>query len=76
MALLCLACSSPVQPSPRCTADLTHNGFGQTPNALILKAQRTRSGLIDAQDCLAQPCFATAALSSIAKGCTCLLRIP
>ena len=35
-----------------------------------LKAHRTRSGLIDAQDCLAQHCSVTAALSSVSKGCT------
>jgi hypothetical protein len=37
---------------------------------LTLKAHRIRSGLMDAQDRLAQHCYATAALASVSKGCT------
>jgi hypothetical protein len=39
--------------------------------ARTLQAHRTRSGLRDAQECLAQHCFATAALSSVSKSYTC-----
>jgi len=70
MDLLCPARSSSALPSLRCTADLTYDSFAQTMDERTLNAHRTRSGLIDAQDCLAQHCFVTAALSSVSKDCT------